>query len=182
MAPVTAHRIEDLITLFDGLFSQSFNTRLLRGGDEPMYLPADEQVAYNRVIFARGFFASALHEVAHWCIAGESRRQLIDFGYWYAPDGRNAPQQKAFEQVEVRPQALEWVFSRAAGSQFFISADNLGGEATDIDDFRRAVHSEVVRYCHAGLPVRAAQFHNALSAFYGTEVVLEADRFPFSAL
>jgi elongation factor P hydroxylase len=200
IAPVTAHRIEDLITLFDGLFLHSFNTRLVRGGDEPLYLPAnkkigpapigpadnhvtqDDLVTFHRVIFARGFFASALHEVAHWCIAGEVRRQRVDFGYWYAPDGRNAAQQKAFERVEVRPQALEWIFSQAAGSQFFISADNLGGEATDMDDFRCAVHSQVVRYCRQGLPARAAQFRNALSVFYGTNAILDVDRFQFDAL
>jgi elongation factor P hydroxylase len=210
MAPVTAHRIEDLITLFDGLFSHSFNTRLVRGGDEPLYLPAskqigpaskqigpagkqtapaamriapcDEQVPFNRVIFARGFFASALHEIAHWCIAGPMRRQQVDFGYWYAPDGRNAAQQNAFERVEVRPQALEWIFSRAAGCRFFISADNLGGEATNMDDFRQAVHRQVISYCHDGLPARAAQFREALSVFYGTKVILEANQFQLDAL
>jgi len=210
MAPVTAYRIEDLISLFDGLFFHSFNTRLVRGGDEPAYLPAqtgpaqigpaakligpaqmgpadkhvtqDDAVTFHQVIFARGFFASALHEVAHWCIAGESRRQRVDFGYWYAPDGRNAAQQKAFERVEVRPQALEWIFSQAAGSQFFISADNLGGDATDMDDFRHAVHSQVIQYCRQGLPTRALQFRDALSMFYGTAAVLDADQFQFEAL
>jgi elongation factor P hydroxylase len=185
---VTAHRIEDLITLFDGLFSHSFNTRLVRGGDEPLYLPQNEKgpqgdlVPYHRVVFARGFFSSALHEIAHWCIAGQARRQMVDFGYWYAPDGRNAAQQKAFEQVEVRPQALEWIFSRAAGSRFVISADNLGGEATDSQAFRQDVHRQVISYCRDGLPSRASQFCEVLSAFYGTAAVLDADQFRLDAL
>jgi elongation factor P hydroxylase len=179
--PVT-HRIEDLIALFDGLFAQSFNTRLIRGEDEPIYLPCDEQVPYHRIIFAHGFFASALHEIAHWCIAGEARRQLVDFGYWYAPDGRTAAQQKAFEAVEVRPQALEWIFSRAAGSRFYISVDNLSGEATDGSSFRLAVHRQVLSYCEHGLPSRAALFRKALCDFYQTDEKLDPCQFPLEAL
>ncbi|WP_417667272.1 elongation factor P hydroxylase, partial [Pseudidiomarina sp.] len=41
-----------------------------------------------------------LLEMSHWCIAGEKRRQLEDYGYWYLPDGRDAQQQHAFEQAE----------------------------------------------------------------------------------
>jgi elongation factor P hydroxylase len=182
MAPVTAHRIEDLITLFDGLFAGAFNTRLICGGEEPLYLPQDEQVPFNRLIFARGFFSSALHEIAHWCVAGPARRQQVDFGYWYTPDGRTAAQQKVFEQVEVRPQALEWMFAQAAGCRFFISADNLSGEPTDAADFRREVHRQVMRYCEEGLPQRAQQFRSALCGFYGTDPVLDAPGFSLQSL
>lgn len=182
MTPVTAHRIEDLITLFDGLFAHSFNTRLVRGGGEPVYIPSNDQIPYHQIVFAHGFFSSALHEVAHWCIAGARRRRMVDFGYWYAPDGRNAVQQNAFEQVEVRPQALEWIFSRAAGSRFFISVDNLGGEETDPEPFRHDVLRQAISYCHDGLPARAAQFCEALSGFYGTSAVLDADQFTVDAL
>src|SRR5690606_39383874 len=52
------------------------------------YLPASEPDGLARVVFAHGFFASALHEIAHWCIAGDYRRTLHDYGYWYCPDGR----------------------------------------------------------------------------------------------
>lgn len=45
---------------------------------------------------------------------GEKRRQLVDFGYWYAPDGRSAEQQELFQAVEVKPQAMEWILSPAA--------------------------------------------------------------------
>ena len=69
------HRLEDVIALFDGLFQETFRTRLVRGGDEPLYLPADADTPFHRVIFARGFYASALHEISHWCIAGEARRR-----------------------------------------------------------------------------------------------------------
>ncbi len=40
------------------------------------------------------FFASALHEISHWCVAGKARREQVDFGYWYCPDGRDAMTQK----------------------------------------------------------------------------------------
>ena len=75
--------VEPLIALFDQTFITQFNTRLVRGGDEPVYLPANATVAYHQVVFAHGYFSSALHEIAHWCIAGERRRLLEDYGYWY---------------------------------------------------------------------------------------------------
>ena len=173
---MTTHRAEDLIILFNNLFAVTCNTRLIRGGNEPLYLPRSERVPYHQLIFARGFFASALHEVAHWCIAGSVRRQQIDFGYWYLPDGRSAAQQKAFECVEVKPQALEWIFSIAAGSVFSVSADNLNGEATEADAFRHAVHQQAAAYCKRGLPERAALFRNALCDFYHTDTDLDAGR------
>ncbi|MBY5930920.1 elongation factor P hydroxylase [Halomonas denitrificans] len=164
-APVE-HRLEDVIALFDGLFSESFQTRLERGGDEPLYLPADEQTPWHRVIFARGFFASVLHEVSHWCIAGARRRQLEDYGYWYEPDGRDQHQQQAFEQVEVAPQALESLFCRAAGLSFHVSVDNLGEVEVDREAFSRRVAARAEGYCRDGLPLRAAAFEAALKAFY----------------
>ena len=36
----TTHNYEQLITLFDGCFADDFNTRLIKGDDEPVYLPA----------------------------------------------------------------------------------------------------------------------------------------------
>lgn len=171
------HRVEDLQSLFDGLFFKPFNTRLIRGDDEPVYLPADADCSYHRIIFAHGFFASALHEIAHWCIAGEARRQRVDFGYWYEPDGRSAAQQHAFEQVEVKPQALEWIFSAAAGKPFRVSVDNLDGEAGDSDGFKDAVFAQVLDYCREGLPQRAASLRTALANFYGEGRVLQADQF-----
>jgi elongation factor P hydroxylase len=84
---------QDLIHLFNQTFAESENTHLVKGQSEPIYLPANDQVNYHRIIFAHGFFASALHEIAHWCVAGQARRLLEDYGYWYCPDGRNMQQQ-----------------------------------------------------------------------------------------
>ena len=168
--PITAisHRYEDLIAIFNGLFRQRYNTILVRGEDEPVYLPADEDHSVNRLIFAHGYFASALHETAHWCIAGPRRRKLTDFGYWYRPDGRTATQQKEFERVEVKPQALEWSFSVAAGFPFRFSADNLSGEPSDMTEFKHAVREQVLVWQQEGYPRRAASFIDALKTFYGT--------------
>ena len=165
-------RCEDLQKLFDALFFERFNTRLLRGDGEPLYLPADKAVPYHRVVFAHGYFASALHEVAHWCIAGEQRRQRVDYGYWYIADGRTAQQQVAFERVEVKPQAIEWLFTLACGRRFHPSADNLAAGGVDDSRFRRALQAQVVAYCEHGLPPRAQDFRTALCACYGVSTVL----------
>ncbi|WP_290798912.1 elongation factor P hydroxylase [Halomonas sp.] len=169
------HRLEDVIALFDGLFQDTFATRLVRGDDEPLYLPADADTPFHRVIFARGFYASALHEISHWCIAGEGRRQWEDYGYWYLPDGRDAVEQRDFEAVEVAPQALERLFSRACGLGFHISVDNLGGDVeVDREAFLARVEARAERYESEGLPPRAAAFRCALHRFYRESASLEA--------
>ena len=160
------HHYEDLITLFNHCFESTHNTQLICGDDEPIYLPADETHPYNRIVFAHGFFSSALHECAHWFIAGAARRTQVDYGYWYEPDGRTVEQQAAFQQVEVKPQAMEWVLSTAAGFPFQYSIDNLDGEETDPESFKQAVQKQVRTYTQQGLPERAAQFHKALCDFY----------------
>ena len=160
------HKICDLINIFNGCFESSYNTHLVCGEDEPIYLPADENNPHNTVVFAHGYFSSALHECAHWLIAGEERRKQIDYGYWYTPDGRSAEQQMEFQLVEVKPQALEWILSMAAGVQFQFSLDNLNGEQTDPEPFKLAVRQQVLHYETHGLSQRAEIFHMALSDFY----------------
>lgn len=176
------HHYSELVRIFNELFAESENTRLLRGGDEPIYWPADQHMPWARLVFARGFFSSALHEIAHWCIAGPERRTQVDFGYWYAPDGRTLAQQRAFERVEVKPQALEWIFTEACGLRFNVSADNLNGEVGDDSAFRRDVHTQVRAYCASGLPARAERFRQALAAHYGTSTALNPDAFQASTL
>ena len=126
---------DQLISIFNDLFADSVNTRLEGGGEEPIYLPADDTCDYHRLIFRSDYISSALHEISHWCIAGKQRRQVVDFGYWYNPDGRTAAQQRTFEQVEVKPQAMEWIFSVAANHPFNISADNLSADIGASEDF-----------------------------------------------
>jgi len=155
--------------LFNDLFREEFRTILVRGGDEPEYLPAQGPDGLAQVVFAHGYYASALHEISHWCIAGEYRRTLHDYGYWYCPDGRTREQQRAFESVEIKPQAQEWLFSVAAGFRFHFSLDNLSGAgAWDEPAFRRNVLAQAERYLEQGLPPRGQAFFDALKNFYGT--------------
>jgi len=163
------HRTDDVIAIFDGCFRASHQTVLVRGEGEPVYLPKGPGRPYARVVFANDYYASALHEIAHWCIAGKRRRELEDFGYWYKPDGRNAKEQKSFELAEQKPQALEWAFSAACGKIFRFSADNLNGEAHDMWPFARAVRARLLHYLAEGFPRRAARFITALRDFYGVE-------------
>jgi hypothetical protein len=162
------HHYQDLITLFNQCFGLEYNTKLVKGDDEPIYLPADETRPYHAIYFAHGFFSSALHECAHWLIAGSARRQQIDFGYWYEPDGRTAEQQILFQQLEVKPQAIECMLSMAAGYRFQVSVDNLHGQEVDTEGFKTAVQKQVNQYTEQGLPKRAAEFRKALSDFYRT--------------
>ena len=157
---------KDLIKLFDQLFLDATNTQLVKGDEEPIYLPKDEKNSTHRIVFAHGFFASALHEIAHWCLAGAKRRELVDYGYWYAPDGRDEQQQKAFEQVEVKPQAIEWAFSLACGKPFDVSIDNLSGVETDRLAFKENVFDQLTTYVEIGFPERAEQFIETLRRFY----------------
>ncbi|WP_376693022.1 elongation factor P hydroxylase [Wenzhouxiangella sp. EGI_FJ10409] len=163
------HDAQDLIDLFNAQFEASHNTVLVRGDDEPLYLPADADNPRHRIIFAHGFFASALHEIAHWCIAGRRRRMQVDYGYWYLPDGRDADEQREFERVEEKPQAIEWAFHIAAGSSFRISVDNLSGAAVDVERFRRRVFDRLDSYQANGFPARAQRFIEILCNFYRRE-------------
>lgn len=175
-----------LIVLFNDLFLQSHNTELVRGDDEPIYLPADQYHSHHRIVFAHGFFNSALHEISHWCIAGKERRLLEDFGYWYEPDGRDLAQQIAFETVEVKPQALEWIFAKCCGRRFRVSTDNLSlqaeGAGHQDEKFKRAVFAEVQRRLSMGLPGRAKLFAESLIAQFNPDFQLTMDAFSLREL
>ena len=157
--------VDRLTELFNSLFKESHNTVLIGGANEPIYVAAkgNNQSSVNIIYFREAMFSSALHEVAHWCLAGPYRRQLDDYGYWYAPDGRSAELQLAFEQVEVRPQALEWIFSEMSGAPFTVSLDNLNGTVTNSARFEENIKRAVGRFWDDGLPSRARIFVDALT-------------------
>ena len=175
-----------LIRAFDALFLESEATCLCGGAAEPLYEPPDEGPAV--IHFREDYAASALHEIAHWCIAGPTRRQKVDYGYWYNPDGRDAAQQRRFMAVEARPQAVEWCLSRAAGLPFRLSLDNLSTPtlAADRQAFAQAVLNEVRQLCVAGLPPRAQRFFDRLNelraAQGGRTLPLHAQRFSLNEL
>lgn len=161
-----AFNIVDLVQLFNQCFEQNENTILKSGGEEPIYLPAKpNQPAV--IIATQDYFSSALHEISHWCIAGDERRKLVDYGYWYEPDGRSQEQQEEFERVEVKPQALEWLFSSACGKPFRISADNLDNPSiTASVAFKKNIVEQAKRYVKGDLCGRAKVFYRALEAYY----------------
>ena len=192
-----SHDCDDLVNLFDQIFLEPLNTRLIKGAFEPLYLPAkhsllaagveveppqSDSVSYHRLFFRHDYYASALHEISHWCIAGVDRRKLVDFGYWYEPDGRNPEQQAEFQRIEAKPQAIEWILSQAAGYAFKVSLDNVDGAShTDLakqtKGFGEKVLDEVYRYCEVGLPPRAEQFRVRLCEFYRTSAGLSPQNF-----
>jgi len=201
-----SHYASDLEALFNHAFLTSHNTRLVGGGDEPLYQPS---VCLNRsqdsaeirsqlklgrpdarehlnateshIYYREDFFASALHEVAHWCIAGEQRRKLIDYGYWYEPDGRSPSRQADFQIAECKPQALEWIFSIICRSDFSVSLDNLQSNDTlqskeasrNTALFVTMVQQTVLEYCASGLPLRAQVFAITLQDFYRGDCMFE---------
>jgi elongation factor P hydroxylase len=160
-AVLNVQTVEDV---FHQAFLMPFNTELIGGADEPIYRPADSQNGRNRLFYRQDYLSSALHEIAHWCIAGPERLQREDFGYWYHPDGRNPEQQHIFEAAEVKPQALEWIFSIACGHLFSISVDNLEGTGASGSSFKQDVVNQALFWCDKDvLPTRAGRFIPQLS-------------------
>ncbi|MEE4298645.1 MAG: elongation factor P hydroxylase [Pseudomonadales bacterium] len=153
----------DVEALFATLFADSHRTLLRGGAAEPMYRPP-EWSAPALILYRHDYLASALHETAHWCIAGARRRRLPDYGYWYAEEGRDDAAQAAFEAVEARPQAIEWCFAEAIGAAFRVSLDNPGRGELDPAPFEARVRAERERIAREGLPPRAERFRRALAA------------------
>lgn len=172
MAVIIEAQADQLIRLFNATFQISENTVLVAGSSEPIYRPASNQRQYNEVVFAHGYARSALHEIAHWCLAGKVRRQLTDFGYWYAPDGRSPEVQARFEQMEVGPQAIEWYLSLSAGIGFEISVDNLSGsEPPNRATFAAAVVARACIRAEQGWPPRAVVFAKVLQQQFAQPAV-----------
>lgn len=159
--------VAGLTQLFNDLFVDSEKTMLIFGADEPIYLPAESDDGLHKILSTKDYFSSALHEISHWCVAGEQRRKLVDYGYWYEPDGRSEEQQRLFEKVEVKPQALEWLFTVASGMAFRLSVDNINQPNIGVSEsFKLNVHRQAIRYIKQGLPERAEKFLKALLQRY----------------
>ncbi len=148
---------------FNARFGRAWHVRLVGGGAEPLYLPA--AAARPALIrYTRDYARSALHELAHWCIAGAERRTRVDYGYWYVPPPRDAETGRAFARAEARAQALERVFAEAVGLPFQVSADDpqnlLAGEAA----LEAQVALAYERWHARGLPPRPSALCAALAA------------------
>ena len=155
--PLDAHQV---MGLFNQEFAESDTTELIGGAAEPYYEPG----SLNRIYFRADYVRSALHEIAHWCVAGSRRRQLADYGYWYSPDGRGVAQQQAFFAVEARPQAIERCFCEAIGIPFSPSVDNVGAqiEPQQLRRFEARIEEWCNQFERTGLPLRAARFITVL--------------------
>ena len=159
-------KANDICEVFEHCFLDSHRTCLQGNANEPFYLPAHDDLKLNTIYFRDDYPASALHEVSHWCIAGKVRRAKEDFGYWYE-NQRDSELQREFELYEARPQALEWIFSVAAGLSFRVSYDNFRQETLNFDVFRRQVRTAANEWLIVGLPDRAEIFVEALLARSG---------------
>jgi elongation factor P hydroxylase len=155
--------LQRVVDTFETCLGKPYKTLLIGGFSEPEYVPQiDAEPAQIR--FREDFLSSALHEIAHWCIAGSERRAQHDFGYWYWPEGRGAEQQLAFEQAEVRPQAIEWIFANACGQSFHLSRDNHGPAGQwSAFDLAGATSAMAIELIQTSLPNRADIFAEALA-------------------
>jgi len=159
-----------IVGVFDQIFGSSDATCLRGGAEEPLYQP--DTVSGSAIVYFRhDYLRSALHEVAHWCLAGAVRRRFTDYGYWYTPDNRDKVRQAAFYQVEVRPQALEWIFCDTLRIPFSVSLDNFGvtSEDNEASTFKSQVGLEKSKMLEKGLPARANRFNRALCAIASTD-------------
>lgn len=160
MSSVEAIDAHQLTCLFNSVFAVSDKTALIGNAAEPYYQPGSP----HRIYFRSDYLRSALHEVAHWCVAGARRRRLPDYGYWYSPDGRDVDQQQAFFAVEARPQAIERCFCEAIGIPFSPSVDNVGAQIApqQLRRFEARIQECCEQFERTGLPHRAARFVTAL--------------------
>jgi elongation factor P hydroxylase len=159
---------QDFVVLLNQKFLVDYNTVLKGGYNEPFYQACTESKAAE-IQFTKNYIRSAIHELAHWCVAGVERRKLDDYGYWYAEDGRSQQQQDEFFKVEVKPQTIEWAFSIVAGIKFEVSVDNLTTSVEGVDEFKTNVTLLMREYLNNGFPMRVTQILKILSKSYNIE-------------
>jgi len=114
---------QHLISAFSAIFP---NLTIIGEAEEPFY-EAPREDAKAVLYFRSNYPRSLLHEISHYCLAGDRRRSLDDFGYWYIPCGRNVEEQQRFELVETRPQGLEKAICEIVGIHFSPSLDDFSG-------------------------------------------------------
>jgi len=152
----------EIAAVFNALFARSHRVRLAGGGEEPLYRPATAG-APALIRYTRDYPRSALHEAAHWCIAGAARRRLEDYGYYYQPPPRSPAERRAFVTLEARAQALEAIFAAAAGLPFAVSVDDVDNALDTEAALAAAVAGAMAEWLRRGLSDRARRFEAALA-------------------
>jgi elongation factor P hydroxylase len=171
MTEPTAARIAQV---FNAEFLDSHNTLMSGGAAEPLYEPA-VGCQPSRIVFTHDYPASALHEAAHWCLAGRVRRSRRDYGYWYVPGPRTAQQRRAFFAAEAQVQALEAIFAQTCNVRFVVSADDFAASPEEIDEFRQRIQ-ECIAHRRKCLPERARRFCDALTRAFSNAPAPEHER------
>jgi elongation factor P hydroxylase len=148
--------LQILLNLLNDKYLGQFNTQIAGDYNEPFY-KASANGNPAEIQFSHDYIRSALHELSHWCVAGEDRRKLDDYGYWYAADGRTQQQQDEFFKLEVRPQTIEWAFSIICGVKFEASVDNLNNSVIGVDKFKINLATQMKEHLTVGFSKRVAQ-------------------------
>ncbi len=151
---------------FAWCFYREFNTELVGGAPEPLYRPGSAS-GPAQLMYREDFPASALHEAAHWCIAGKARRQQEDFGYHYIAGPRTVEQQAVFFALELRAQCLEKQFAKAAGMDFLPSADNFQADLVAFSGQIQALEPELLNWLDSSAGERARRFIACLQRRFG---------------
>ena len=112
---------DDLCTSLINLFENLFPSIVIIGGADEPYYEAPKVDAKAKIFFKENYPRSLLHEMAHYCLAGQKRRKLDDYGYWYTECGRTSEEQELFQLVEARPQGLEKSMCEAIGIHFHLA-------------------------------------------------------------
>lgn len=153
-----------LADAFNLSFGETYNVCCLGGFAQPEYLTAAQTQGPAQLRYTRDYAASALHEIAHWCVAGKPRLAQTDFGYGYLPPPRDNAAQQRFFALEFKVQALEAWFASGTGVRFVASADNF--ECSD--EARTAFAQQIADALQAcklsDIPLRAQAFTIALAA------------------
>ena len=151
--------------LFNRCFA-SFDLAMVGGFEEPEYLPHGHPAlacaGKAEIRFTRDYAASALHEAAHWCLAGRERRKRVDYGYDYIAPPRCAVAKARFFELEARVQAIESLFTEAIGMTFRASLDDLTSTSLDLATFQARIDIDRASLSTQGLPPRARRFQRAL--------------------
>jgi len=165
-------QLDEFLSLINKRYLDNYNTKLVAGFDEPFY-QASKPGKPAEIQFSHDYFRSALHELAHWCVAGVERRRKDDYGYWYAADGRDQKQQDEFFKLEVKPQAIEWAFSIVCEVGFEASVDNLNNQVEGVDTFKKDLSSQLQFYLNNGFSKRVGEILVLLAQYQNIASVEE---------